>query len=241
MKKYVWTVLLALVLGVFLTSNGLQAQGKFEVELQGGIWTLKPVIRYIEDQPWKNAGEQAYGISIRYKPRQSFSIGLNYQRIRAQYSFSTLLVEPGVVQVWDYQHQKILYYDLNTEERERVSLAGDMVLLDLRWEIKPSWRIHPYFTLGAGALFPKITDDYYASAWYIDTRYVNDPQYDYGKCVWYEVTEGGNFSDLDVSVLPVLELMFGLKAELIKKKLALGVEGGFLDGLVYRGTLNLRF
>jgi len=241
MKKYGWTVLLALVLGVFLTGNGLQAQSKFEVELQGGVWTLGPVLKYFADQPWQKANEQNYDISVRYKPRQSFSIGLSYQRIRAGYSFSTLQVEQGAVQIWDCIHQKTLYFDLNTEEREKVSMSGDMVLLDLRWEIKPSWRVHPYFTFGAGALFPKITDDYYTAEWYIDTRYVNDPRYDYGKCVWYEVTEGGNFSDLDVSVLPVLELMFGLKAELIKKKLAIGFEGGFLDGLVYRGTLNYRF
>lgn len=239
MKKYVWTVLLALVLGVFLTSNGLQAQGKFEIELQGGIWTLKPVLKYIDDQPWKNAGEQIYGVSIRYKPGQSFSIGLSYQRVKAQYSFSTLLVEPDVIQVWDTRNQKTLYYDLNTEEREKANLTGDMVLLDLRWEIKPSWRVHPYFTLGAGAVFPKVTEDYFASAWYIDTRYVDYP--DGGKCTWYEVTEGGSFDDFDQPVLPVLELMFGLRAELLKKKLALGVEGGFLDGLVYRGTLNFRF
>ena len=238
MKKCVWTVLLALVLGVFLTSNGLWAQGKFEIELQGGIWTLKPVLKHFADQPWQNANEQNYGISLRYKPRQSFSIGLNYQRIRAEYSFSTLQVEQGAVQIWSYIHQKTLYFDLNIEEHEKVSMSGDMVLLDVRWEIKPSWRVHPYFTFGAGALFPKITDDYYAATWYIDTRYVR--QENGGKCIWNEETEG-NFVDLQKPVLPVLKLMFGLKAELLKKKLAIGFEGGFLDGLVYRGTLNYRF
>lgn len=241
MKKCGWTVLLALVLGIFLTGNGLWAQGKFEIELQDGIWTLKPVLKYFADQPWQNANEQNYDISLRYKPRQSFSIGLSYQRIRAGYSFSTLQVEQGAVQIWDYIHQKTLYYDMNTEERESVRMSGDMVLLDLRWEIKPSWRVHPYFTFGAGALFPKITDDYYTARWYIDTRYENDPRYENGgKCIQWEFTEG-NFVDLQQPVLPVLELMFGLKAELIKKKLAIGFEGGFLDGLVYRGTLNYRF
>ncbi len=241
MKKYTWTLLLALVLGVSLSSNGLHARGKFEIELQGGIWTLKPVLKYFDDQPWKNANEQNYGISIRYKPKQSFSLGLSYQRIRAQYSFSSFAVEPGAVLVWDYVDWKIISFNLNTEERERVTLAGDMVLLDLRWEIKPSWGVHPYFTLGAGALFPKITDDYYASSWYIDTR-PEDPRYQTGKCFLDETTKGGSFKDLvNQPVLPVLEVMFGLKAELIKKKMALGVEGGFLDGLVYRGTLSFRF
>jgi hypothetical protein len=234
MKKCAWTVLLALVLGVFLTSNGLWAQGKFEIELQGGVWTLKPVLNYFADQPWQKANEQNFGISVRYKPRQSFSIGLSYQRIRAEYSFSTLQVDRGVVPIWDSIHQKTLYFDLNTEERESVRMSGDMVLLDLRWEIKPSWLVHPYFTFGVGALFPKITDDYYTAKWYIDTTYNNY------KCIWDESTDG-NFVDLQQSVLPVLELMFGLKAELIKKKLALGLEGGFLDGLVYRGALSFRF
>jgi hypothetical protein len=233
MKKYVWTVLLALVLGVFLTSNGLQAQGKFEIELQGGIWTLKPVLKYIEDQPWKNANEQVYGVSIRYKPKQSFSIGLTYQRVNAQYSYTASRVLPNAVWRFDWDEWKDYLFDLNIEEREKATLTGDMVLLDLRWEIKPSWRVHPYFTLGAGAVFNKITEDYLSTSWYVDTRN--------GETFWDNWTTGGNFEDFDYPVLPVLELMFGLKAELVKKKLALGVEGGFLDGLVYRGTLNFRF
>ncbi len=238
MKKRVLTVLVALVLEVFLVSNGLQAQGKFEIELQGGIWTLKPALKYIDDQPWKNAGEQAYGISIRYKPKQSFSVGLSYQRVKAQYSYTTSRVEPNAVWAWDWEQWKDFYFNLNIEEREKVRLTGDMVLLDLRWEIKPSWRVHPYFTLGAGAVFPKVIDDYLATSWYIDTRYEDNPD---GGIVRNEWTTGGNFEDFDQPVLPVLELMFGLKAELIKKKLAFGVEGGFLDGLVYRGTLSFRF
>lgn len=108
-----------------------------------------------------------------------------------------------------------------------------MVLLDLRWEIKPSWRVHPYFTLGAGAVFTKVIDDYLATSWYVDTRN--------GETFWDKWTTGGNFEDFDYPVLPVLELIFGLKAELLKKKLSLGVEGGLLDGLVYRGTLSFRF
>ncbi len=226
-------VFVALVLGAFLTSNGLQAQGKFEVELQGGIWTLKPALKYIDDQPWKNAGEQIYGVSIRYKPRQSFSIGLSYQRVKAQYSYTTSRVEPNAIWRFDWNEWKDYFFDLNIEEREKASLTGDMVLLDLRWEIKPSWRVHPYFTLGAGAVFPKVTDDYLATSWYVDTRT--------GETFWENWTTGGNFEDFDQPVLPVLELMFGLKAELLKKKLALGAEAGFLDGLVYRGTLNFRF
>lgn len=224
--------------GPFSLPNGKApvTKSSLEIEVWKGIWTLEPLLAKIGlEEPWEKSSEQNYGVSLRYKPKKSFSIGLSYQRIKGEYFYSEYLVRPDNWIAWDDKLKCWRRLDSHTEEREKADITGNVALFDLRWDIQPNWRIHPYFTFGLGAAFLNIVDDYYFCQRYVDPK---DPSYKH-PFEWIR-TEGGLF-DFDIPMLPVLELMFGLKIELLKKHLAIGIEGGFLDGIVYRGTLNFRF
>jgi hypothetical protein len=223
--------------GMFSLPNGKVPAIKpsLEIEVWKGIWTILPVLKKIENNPWEKGNEQNQGVSLRYKPRKSFSIGLSYQQIKVRYFYSQSWLIPDYWSEWDNNLKYWRHLDAYREKRENANISSNIALFDLRWDIKSNWRIHPYFTFGLGAAFLNIVDDYYDSEKYTDSK---DPSY---KPVISdrERTEGGLF-DFDIPILPVLELMFGLKIELLKKHLAIGVEGGLINGIVCRGTLNIR-
>lgn len=236
MKKNVWLMVICFCVVIFF-SNSLCAEskktGKWEIETQYGIWTMRPALKVIDDKEWNISGEKNIGVALRLKPKQSFSLGLVYQKIQGQYDFSNPSFQeyfPSEV-MW-INGKQVRVVGILSEETEKISMAGEMVVIDMRWEIASDWRIHPYFTLGFGAIFPDISESYHYSRTAID---ING-----NHILMDEDNEGWDLSKFP-SFLPVLELKFGLKIEIIKKKLSLGFEGGFMDGLVYAGTLNFRF
>jgi hypothetical protein len=236
MKKNVWLVIFVFCVVIFFSNNlwaGAKKTGKWEIEAQYGIWTMRPALKVIDDQEWNISGEKNIGVALRLKPKQSFSLGLVYQKINGQYDF----FNPGFMEYIPYEimwinDKQVKVVNILSEEAEKISIAGEMVVIDMRWEIASTWRVHPYFTLGFGVIFHDISENYHYSRTAIDIN---------GKHILMdEDNEGWDLEDFP-SALPVLELKFGLKFEIIKKKLALGIEGGFMDGLVYAGTLNFRF
>jgi hypothetical protein len=233
MKKGIWLVVFCFCAVIFLGNSLWAKTGKWEVEAQYGIWTMRPALGVINDGEWKISGEKNLGFAIRLKPKQSFSLGFVYQKIKGQYSCSN----PGFMEFVPYEimwinDKQVKVVNILTEEVENISMAGDMAVIDFRWEIASDWRIHPYFTLGFGVIFHDIAETYHLSRTAID---ING-----NHILMDEDNEGWDLEDFP-SALPVLELKFGLKIEIIKKKLSLGIEGGFMDGLVYAGTLNFRF
>lgn len=210
-------------------------KSSLEVEVWKGIWTVKPVMKIIDNEKqWQASAEQNYGIALRLKPKSSFSLGFVYQKIQGKYSYSDQEYNeyyPYEI-YWYNNNQSVKLVNDTREESGNVDIAGDMAFMDLRWEIAPNWRIHPYFAFGFGVIFNKITGNTHHVFWGVDTKG--------NRIDLEEGDEPGDLSDLP-SALPVLELKFGLKIEIIKKKLAIGIEGGFLDGVVYAGTLSFRF
>ena len=233
MKKNVWLVIVFFCVAIFCGSNLWAKTGKWELEAQYGIWTIRPALGVMNDGEWKISGEKNLGVALRLKPKQSFSLGLVYQKIQGNYSVSNSDSEDfSPYQIFWINDKQVKVVSLLTDEQENISMAGEMVLIDMRWEIASDWRVHPYFTLGFGAIFHDISESYYSSRTVVDTKG--------NHILMDEDNEGWDMENFP-SVLPVLELKFGLKIEIIKKKLALGIEGGFMDGLVYAGTLNFRF
>jgi hypothetical protein len=233
MKKSIWLMVVCFCVVIFFGNNLWAKTGKWEIEAQYGVWTLQPVLKVIDDQEWKISGEKNLGFAIRLKPKESFSLGFVYQKIQGQYSYSN----PGFMEYVPYEimwinDKQVKVVNILSEETEKIVIAGDMAVIDFRWEIASDWRIHPYFTLGFGVIFHDISDTYHYASTAVDIKGNRIPM--------SEDNNGKTFDDLP-PVLPVLELKFGLKIEIIKKKLSLGIEGGLMDGIVYAGTLNFRF
>lgn len=236
MKKGLWLMVFCFCAVIFF-NNSLWAEhnktGKWEVEIQYGNWTVAHALKIADDQVWQVSGEKNIGIALRLKPKQSFSLGLVYQKIQGQYSYSN----PGFMEYVPYEiiwinDKQVKVVNILTEESEKIAIAGDMVVIDMRWEIASGWRIYPYFTLGFGVIFHEITDNYHYLRTAVDIN---------GKRIIIDGHDDSEDLSNLPSVLPVLELKFGLKIEIIKKKLSLGIDGGFMDGVAYAGTLNFRF
>jgi hypothetical protein len=225
----------AMLLALLTSAIELSANpGKIEFEVFTGKWTVGPILQIYKDRTWQTPVERDYGFAVRFKPALSFSIGLVIQRVEAKYKYTYSYIDKNAYMDWtgSYYNRQLVYYDARVDEEEKMSFPMNMVLIDVRWEIKPTWRIHPYISLGLGAMQHKIIDTYK------ELRYKLDHN---GDILYSELAADGpgDIKGLP-SVLPVFEFLFGLKGELWRQKLAIGIEGGIVNGLILRGTLSFR-
>jgi hypothetical protein len=120
--------------------------------------------------------------------------------------------------------------------------------LHFRWDIKPSWRVRPYFTFGFG--FAGLGDLKKARIDF-DANYTlnvpgEPPETD-------SIGEHKTIEELDAERegedesifdrfpgIPFVQMTFGIKGE-ITKNVYLLVEGGIFNGMIYRGGLSFRF
>jgi len=267
-KKMKWMVAMPtflIISTVFLFSQFALAKGKWQVGPHYGIWTLSPVESMIEDfiadtleselqglleemveefaPDWEytdltfhpdihfGSGGTNLGLEVRFYPGGedgSFSIGLAVEKSELE-----LTLDGSIKFEAEGNYVK-------GSADTRLLLTSTSYLLSLRWDIKPSSRLHPYIGFGAGIGFLKellLTYDNVIGEVYIastDTTYTLPV--DSGGMDLADLLEYTGFQTIP---LPILQLNLGLNFE-ITNNLRILLDAGIWDGFLVRGGVALR-
>lgn len=263
-KKIKWMVAIPtflIISTVFLFSQFALAKGKWQVGPHYGIWTLSPVESMIEDlirDTLGNAFEELIeeysdtigpggeynldditlgsggtnlGLEVRFYPAGqdgSFSIGLAVEKSELELtldgSIEYILADGSYVRG-----------SANT----RLLLTPTSYHLSLRWDIKPSSRLHPYigFGVGIGSLNGVLTyDDVTVEVYDASTNTTLTETYPPGQMDLADLLEEAGFQTIP---LPILQLSLGLSFK-ITNNLHILLDAGIWDGFLVRGGVYLR-
>jgi len=273
----IFSFLPVFLLVLILASPQVHAQGKFEFGFHYSGWSLN-IIRGMVEEQLDSMGEEMkdemfddiledhpqmvedsftqdysfnssgnnWGFEIRWYPgghEGSFSLGLSVEKTSISIGLDTMAIN-------------LAMRDTITNEQVSAQATGSSMFtynplsfhMHFRWDIKPSWRVRPYFTFGFGMAgigsLKKAKID-------IDVNYTlnipgEPPETD-------SISEHKTLEELDaeregeeesifdqIPAIPFLQMTFGIKGE-ITKNVYLLVEGGFFNGMIYRGGLSFRF
>lgn len=245
---------------VFLFSQFALAKGKWQVGPHYGIWTLSPLESIIEDlvgdrlesefqklieeyleiiaPDWGytpdihfGSGGTNLGLEVRFYPAGqdgSFSIGLAVEKSELELtldgSIEYILADGSYVRG-----------SANT----RLLLTPTSYHLTLRWEIKPSSRLHPYigFGVGIGSLNGVLTyDNVRVEVYDASTNTTMTETYPPGQMDLADLLEEAGYQTIP---LPILQLNLGLSFE-ITNNLRILLDAGIWDGFLVRVGVHLR-
>jgi len=238
-----WIAFFALALGVS------HAGGHWELGVHYSYWSLNAVAPIIEESvtaeiDYYDAGISPldfvsdgsnYGVEIRFFPggeEGSFSIGLSYEWNRFNGTVTGRYEEDlggGLV--------------LKATADGSFELRPNAVHLNLRWDLWPAARIHPYigfgFGFGAldGSLLLKTAQTTYFSGYTLDrveeeqTRTLQEAPDE------LEAEEGETYP---LGFIPILQFQIGVRGRVANNLYLLG-EVALYDGLLFRAGLAYRF
>ncbi len=235
--------------------------GKWEVEVHCGSWSFdifkglfeERLIEEVSEEIGKKVsgkvreshpalisttGEQSfvldtggsnYGIEMRFFPhgeKRSFSLGLSLEKTNLRFT----LKGPFKQRFADGT-----YADVETDAYLRLSPLTTN--LSFRWEIKPNWKVTPYFVLGAGIASLKGEVHYEFSGNY---NWLG-PQEEIESSETKSFKEAEEEADFNIpNIFLLFQLNLGVRAEIFHPLILRG-EVGFWDGLLLRVGLALRF
>ncbi|MCP2519026.1 hypothetical protein NLB65_01415 [Candidatus Aminicenantes bacterium AC-335-B20] len=237
---------------IFLVQN-LPAKGKWEFNVHYSTWSLnllKGMIEdmvneaieeefkdeilkehpnlieayYSQDVNFDSSGDN-YGFEIRFYPggeKGSFSIGFSIEKTKMKLSLDGKVRD---------EFTDGSYADLNAE--------GDFIMeplsynISFRWDIKPSWRVRPYFTFGFGVA-PLNGDVTYS----LIGQFYNGIS---GELESENISGEENLKDIEdvPSIVPIVQLSFGIKGE-ITENIHILFDAGIWNGFLLRGGLSFR-
>lgn len=209
-----------------------------------------------------DSGGHNYGFEIRWYPAGeggSFSLGLSVEKTSMRIALPKVTTSIEIEnqtshEIWGFQGQ-------GDAEIKSNPLA---FLLSFRWDIKPSWKVHPYFTFGLGIAGASALDetailfDFTGQTTSpgeppksIDPQHINKTlaqlkQEDADRAKKEDEEHAGdpNYQPRKPfsypGFFPFIQLHFGLKAE-VTSFLHVLVDAGIWDGFILRGGLALRF
>lgn len=189
-----------------------------------------------------------YGVEVRFFPggRQgSFSLGVALEKTAMKVGFPT--IESHMVIGSSRYPNQDGYFDAAVTKAE-MELKPVSAHFSLRWEIKPSWKLHPYITLGAGFFGVRYLEKGTFYVAYSGTLRVPGQGSEHiddviDKTVKQALDETKNDEGDPVnipSILPIVQLNVGLRGELTPNVNVL-FDFGIWDGFLFRGGLSLRF
>jgi hypothetical protein len=240
MKKLLLTILL--IGSLTLLSN---AQGKLEVGVHYSSWGSGLVIAYPEDNITDAFNAYGgpieldphghnYGFELRFFPggkQGSFSIGISYERnyFKADLSGSyTETIAGGTV---------------TKTGNGKIDLTPHSFNMDLRWEIIPHSKVHPYLGIGfgVGPLNGNVT---LTTITKTEMNGSSTTQTETERLTLKEAIENieaKQGKDLYfLNFFPIVHLNLGLRAEVTENIYLLG-EVALYDGIIARGGLAYRF
>ena len=235
--------------------------GKLEITFHYGTWSLNPIKATFEEELTRslaheirreitnqadaytqdlvrddfthtlvfNATGSHYGIEIRYFPKGRkgpFSLGFSLEKTNM-----TMTVAGLVNQVFtDGTYGEV-------DATGTLELKPLSTNLSFRWDMAPKWMVSPYFVFGLGIAPLNGTVSYDFTGTYYWTG-GSASLSDTGSKTFKEAEEGSGFNLPNIFI--VGHVAFGLRAN-IASHFVLIAEGGFWDGIVFRGGLGFRF
>lgn len=199
---------------------------------------------YRHDINFDSSGNN-FGFELRWYPKGyegSFSLGLVVEKLTMRIGFPEVSAR---LELEDQVTHETASFSGTVQDAE-FEMKPLAFLLNFRWDIKPSWRVRPFLTLGfgmaGGGALEEATVGYSFSG---DLVIPGEPPESYQesdtKTIKEIKDEAENPEDVWLpSVIPFFQLNLGLKVVLTDNFHAL-VEFGVLDGFVFRGGISARF
>ncbi len=228
-----------------LDSMGEQMKDDIVTDIQKDNPTLQES-SYSQDVSFDSSGNN-WGFEIRYYPggyEGSFSIGLSVEKTSLKVGL-------------DKADVSITLRDSVTSESGTAQAGGTGTFsysplsfhLHFRWDIKPSWTVHPFFTFGFGIAgvgsLKKATIAY--SYNYTLNMPGEAPDTDSGgETKTLQQIDDENVADGEESMFesipffPFIQMTLGIKGRL-GKNVYLLTEAGIFNGFLYRGGISFRF
>lgn len=260
-KKMKWMVAIPtflIISTVFLFSQFALAKGKWQIGPHYGSWSLGPIESMIEDlvedalesefqglieeylgiidPDWEytpdihfGSGGTNLGLEVRFYPAGqdgSFSIGLAVEKSELE-----LTLDGSIT--FGLADGSYVQGSANT----RLLLEPTSYHLSLRWDLMPSWRLHPYISFGAGigSLNGVLTyDDVSVEAY--DGSTTTTVTYPPGQMDLADLLEEGGYQTIP---LPILQLNLGFNFR-ITNYLHVLFDAGIWNGFLVRGGVYLR-
>ncbi len=176
-----------------------------------------------------DSGGRNFGLEIRYYPQGregSFSLGLSFEKARMRLS-----IDGSVRQ--DFTDGSYATADAFGH----IELHPLFTTLSFRWDIKPAWRVSPFFIIGIGiaALKGEVSYDYSGLYnWTGNDEAIGDSEV-------MDFLEAEEDASINIpNILPLLQMDFGVRAEIIPHLIA-KAELGFWNGFMIRGGVAGRF
>ena len=180
---------------------------------------------YSQDVNFNSSGGGIY-LELRIYPsgeKGSFSVGFSYARVDSNIELSGNIrqnFESG-----DY---------ITATASSSLVHKYSAFLLDLRWDLFPNGRVHPYFSLGGGLAPLNGTISYQASGY----AYINKIKEKYE--IEDETKELDEIEDINISMIPVLLINLGIRVDLYKG-ISLYADGGLWNGFLFKVGLLYSF
>jgi len=236
-------------------------EGNWEIEVHYSLWTIDMIIGLVEGRVNEEAEEELskeiskqitknhitlkkdnyeqdlkldssgsnYGFGIRFYPKGkkgSFSLGLSFEQTKIKLSFQGQAKQ---------EFKDGSYAEADAGGFFEASLFSTN--LSFRWDMKPSWRVTPYFVLGFGLAPLKGNVSYFYSGSY----YWAGPQESIEYSELKTLKELEEEIDYNIpSIFFILQMNFGIRGEILPN-FYIRAEAGFWDGLLFRGGLAFKF
>ncbi len=245
LKKYIIVTVIFILL-IF----GLSADDKkWEIDLHYSSWSINflssTLIGIAEDEiddydPEKgeitfNSHGSNLGIGVRYFPAGktgSFSLGFSHERNSFQIDITGKYIKSDSI-----GQQMVV------DGNGSIIIKPHAFHFNVRWEIFPSYRIHPYFGLGFGIGVLNGNAEGYATS--VTTLYngetIESVEYEENETLnefINEYKEDGN--SIPIGFFPFLQMEFGVRGE-VAKDVYLLAEIQFYTGISFRGGISYRF
>ncbi len=203
-------------------------------------------ISYSQEVSFDSGGDN-YGFEIRWYPgghNGSFSIGLSIEKTTMRVSLPEVsasmtleLEEENITKSASFQ---------GAVSNAQFEMSPLSFHLSFRWDIKPSWKVRPYMTLGLGAASgTALEEGTLSAAWSGDLNIEGEA------LEQYSGSESKTFKELKdkaeeegedfflPSFFPFIQLNVGLKAAL-SENFHLLIDAGVWDGFLIRGGIAIR-
>ncbi len=250
MKKIV--VLLSFLVLVF--SMNLYSKPAYTVSISYGMWSLwfgENIIENLIEDSIKNDLQEQIQEDFPDRELGEYSQDINVDSSGGGFSFQLRFYPKGEKGVFSFG---ILYYKTNTKvdlngnvvqyfvpQEDYIELNADGYLelnysafmMDLRWDMLPSKKIRPYISFGIGLspLKGRIVFNGRGES-VIDGK---KDSYDYN-----EDEELENIEDIPTSILPVVQLLFGIRGDLVEH-LSIFADAGVWNGFMVKVGLSFNY
>jgi hypothetical protein len=268
---------------LFCLNPALSAKGKIEFGFHYGSWSINPVKGLIEsalsdametefkdkfmeeirkDNPGFqeksytqkvsfDSGGSNFGFELRWYPggeNGSFSMGFSVEKTSMKISLPEV---SAALVVEDSLTHKTGSFSGNVNGD--FSIKPLSFHLSFRWDIVPSARVHPYFTLGFGMAGGSALEDGTLSYSYVGDLTTPDETEHYADSATKTLKQLKEETESEIDeetgeakkfplpgFVPFIQLHFGLKLKIANEVHAL-IDYGIFDGFLLRGGLALRF